>query len=558
MINRLLQMEFAGVARAAFLIGGFSFVSRLIGLTRNSIFASKFGANEILDIYYAAFLIPDFIYQLFVLGLLSAVFIPIFSHHLHKNKEEAWHFTNTTLNLLLLIIGFFVVILFFAMPYILPLLVAGFSEHMKLEAVAMSRIMLVSPVFLALSSVFGSIVQNFKRYVYYSLAPIFYNIGIIVGAIVFEPWFGIYGLAVGVILGAFLHFSIQFLGAISAGFKYRPIFDLWHKDILKMGKLSIARFLSIAASQLNFMALISIASFLTVGSITVFNFANDLQYVPIGIVALSYAVAIFPKLSGAVAKGEKEVFAFEFSETFRQVLALVLPLSILIFLLRDQLVKLLFVGAVSGDTLLTAAALGIFSLSIFAQSLAPILSRAFFALQNTVIPFAANFISILVTISLSFVFMKLLDSRGALYGLFSDMFNLKDVADFSVLALPLAFSFGAIVNFLIMMFFLNKEVEGLESEDLAMEGGKMLISSLVMGIVIYLLGGFKWLPWGGVFFKIISQIVLLTIFGFGIYLLMLKILNAKEFLFFKKIIKRIIKRWRLAKEEIPGQMDNQL
>lgn len=543
------------MARAAFLIGGFSFLSRFIGLTRNSIFASKFGAGDFLDIYYAAFLIPDFIYQLFVLGLLSAVFIPIFSQHLHKSKEEAWHFANITLNTLFLIIGFFVVILFFAIPYILPLLVAGFSENMKSEAVAMSRIMLLSPVFLALSSVFGGIVQNFKRYVYYSLAPIFYNIGIIIGAVVFEQWFGIYGLAVGVILGALLHFLIQFSGALSVGFRYRPIFDLWHKDILKMGQLSIARFLSVAASQLNFMALISIASFLTIGSITVFNFANDLQYVPIGIVALSYAVAIFPKLSEAAAKGEKEQFVFEFSETFRQVLALVLPLSVLIFLLRDNLVRLLFAGTVSNDVLLTAAVLGIFSLSIFAQSLVPILSRAFFALQNTLVPFAANLISIFTTITFSFIFMRLLNDKGAFYQFFADIFNLKDVYEFTVLALPLAFSLGAIVNFLILMFMLNKEVKELESGDLAMEGGKMLISSFTMGMVIYSIGSFMWLGEGGVFFKIILQIVLSTILGFGVYIYLLKILNAKEFLFFEKIIKQIIKKPQLIKKEMPDQIE---
>lgn len=555
MINRLLQMEFAGVARAAFLIGGFSFLSRFIGLTRNSIFASKFGAGEFLDIYYAAFLIPDFIYQLFVLGLLSAVFIPIFSQHLHKNKEDAWHFANATLNILLLIVGFFVIILFFAIPYILPLLVAGFSEHMKAEAVVMSRIMLISPVFLAMSSVFGGIVQNFKRYVYYSLAPIFYNIGIIIGAIVFEPWFGVYGLAVGVILGALLHFLTQFSGALSVGFRYQPIFDLWHKDVLKMGKLSIARFLSIAASQLNFVALISIASFLAVGSITVFNFANDLQYIPIGIVALSYAVAIFPKLSSAVARGEKEAFAFEFSETFRQVLALVLPMSVLIFLLRNQLVKLLFAGTVSNDVLLTAAVLGIFSFSIFAQSLTPILSRAFFALQNTLVPFLANFISIFTTITLSFIFMKLLNSQGAFYQFFADIFNLKDIYGLAVLALPLAFSLGATVNFLILMFMLNKEVKELKIKNLAAEGGKMLISSLAMGIVIYSVGSFAWLMAGGTFMKIILQILLATTLGFGIYLYLLKILNAKEYLFFKKIVSQIIKRPQLIKKDMPEQID---
>lgn len=551
MIQRLFSVEFSGVAGAAFLIGGFSLVSRLVGLLRNTIFASKFGASEILDIYYAAFLIPDFIYNLFVLGLLSAVFIPVFSEYLQKDIKEAWHLASAALNSLVVILGAIAIILFFLMPLILPLIIGGFSDEMKSEAVALSRIMLLSPFLLGISSLFGSVAQNFKKYFSFALAPIFYNIGIIGGAVLFEPIFGIYGLAVGVVFGAMLHMLVQFLGAKSAGFSWQPIFDFQHIGVLKMARLSVARFLSLAASQVNFIILTAIASFLAVGSITIFNFANDLQFIPIGLVAISYAVAVFPHLSDSVSAGESKKFAEQFNRAAKQILFFVFPFSIFLFIFRNQAAALLFgLGAKPNfnDIFLTGAALGVFTFSIFAQSLSQVLTRAFYALQNTLVPLFTNLVSIIATITLCFVFLRLLSAEGKFYQAVIFALGIKYIYGFALIALPLAFSAGALINFSLLAIWLKKEAKDIDAKNLAKEAIKMLFSALTAGIASQLILQFS----DNILIQIFAVFALMS----ALYALFLKIFQAEEFVFFQKAAKLFLQKplaW--FKKEMPEQIE---
>lgn len=564
MIQRILGAQFSRVAGAAFMIGGFSVVSRFLGLVRNRVFTSEFGAGQTLDVYYAAFLIPDFIYNLFVLGLLSAVFIPIFSEYFYKDKEEAWHFANVSLNALILAIAVFAGLLYVVMPWFLPFLVSGFSDDMKTEAVRVSRLMLLSPVLLGISSIFGSIIQNFRKYVYYSLAPIFYNIGIILGAVIFGSAFGAYGLAIGVVFGAFLHFVIQMAGAFSAGFRYRMILDLGHFGLLKMGKLSIARFLSLAASQVNFIVLVSIGSLLSVGSIAIFNLANDIQFIPIGVIALSYAVAIFPKLSEAIAKNEKEDFYLEFSSTIRQILFFVLPISVVFVVLRSQIVDILygfdFLG--SGQNKLIAATLGIFSLSIFAQSFVPVLNRAYYALQDTMTPFFTNLISILCNIGFSFIFIELLKSKGYFYYLLVSLLGLQDVSDnmIIVLSLPLAFSLGAILNCSMLIYLLERKNIGLNIRSSLGEGIKILIASLfvlpVSYAVLYFTSFYISLE---SYLNVFIQTSVILIFDIAIYFTVLYLLKSKELIFFKEMALSVIKTpIKKSKEEVPLNIEEEM
>lgn len=564
MIQRILGAQFARVASAAFLIGGFSVVSRFLGLARNRVFTAEFGAGQTLDVYYAAFLIPDFIYNLFVLGLLSAVFIPIFSEYFYKDKNEAWHFANVSLNALILLITVFAVGLYIFMPWFLPFLVSGFSDDMKIEAVRVSRLMLLSPVLLGISSIFGSIIQNFRKYVYYSLAPIFYNVGIILGAILFGSFWGAYGLAVGVVFGAFLHFLIQMIGAFSAGFRYKMILDVGHFGLLKMGKLSIARFLSLAASQINFMVLVSIGSLLSVGSIAIFNLANDIQFIPIGVIAISYAVAIFPKLSEAAAKNEKQDFYLEFSSTVRQILFFVLPISVVFVILRNQIVDVLygidFLG--NNQNKLIAATLGIFSISIFAQSLTPVLNRAYYALQDTKTPFFTNLISILCNVAFSFIFIDLLKSPGGFYNFLVNVLSLGDVSEsmIIVLSLPMAFSIGAVLNSILLIYFLKNKNIGLDIKSSLGEAVKILIASLAVLPIAYSVLYFT-APYIKLdsYLDILTQVLLVLIPAVIVYMTTLFLLKSNELIFFKEMAMSIIRTpIKKSKEELPSNIEEEM
>ena len=284
MLEKILNGESKTITGAALLLGAASLASRFLGVLRDRVLAGEFGAGDTLDVYYAAFRIPDLVFNLLILGALSAGFIPIFTAALcgarEKNEEpkEAWGIVNSAMNImgvaLVVLCGLFIILA----PWIVPLITPGFGPEKMATTITMTQIMMLSPIFLGLSNILGSVLQSFKRFFIYSLAPIFYNIGIIVGALFFTKWWGIYGLAGGVVLGAVAHMLIQAPAAWQLGYRYRWIFDLANKKIRAIGKMMIPRTLGLAVSQINLVVMTIIASTLIPGSLAIFNLANNLIF----------------------------------------------------------------------------------------------------------------------------------------------------------------------------------------------------------------------------------------------------------------------------------------
>ena len=293
MIKKLLNNQSKTIAAAAFVLGAASLVSRLLGLVRDRILAGSFGAGSELDIYYAAFRVPDLVYSLVVLGAISAGFIPVFVGYLQKNKEKAWYLANGLLNLMALSLIVVCFVLIILAPWLVKLVAPGFSEDNLSLTIQLTRIMFLSPFFLGLSAVFGGILQSFRRFLIYSLGPVMYNLGIIFGALVLVERFGLVGLAYGVSLGAFLHMLIQVPSAYSSGFRWRPVFDLKFAGLRRVLKLMPPRILNTALNQIIFWLMTVFASFLAVGSIAVYNFAYNIWSFPLGIFGLSFVVATF-------------------------------------------------------------------------------------------------------------------------------------------------------------------------------------------------------------------------------------------------------------------------
>lgn len=377
------------------MVGVASLMSRIIGMLRDRVFAHYYGAGNVMDSYYAAFKIPDLVYSLLIIGALSAGFIPVFIEVMKKNKEESWDVVNGIVN----IIGVLLVILsgiaMWQTPAIIQWLTPGFSGE-KLElTVSLTRVMFVSPILLGLSSIFGSVLQSYKAFAIYSLTPIMYNMGIIIGAIFLVPIFGTIGLAYGVVLGASLHLLIQLPAVITYGYHYRPTFQLKNKSVRTIGRLMIPRMMGAAANQVNVIAITVIASTIGAGSLSIFSFADNLQAVPTGIIGISFAIAIFPTLSELYAEKNITEMRDRISRIARQIIWLIIPLTIIVLLLRAQIVRVVLgTGAFDWeDTVLTAHCLAFFSISLFAQSLTPTLTRAFFALKNTWIPLCTTLVS---------------------------------------------------------------------------------------------------------------------------------------------------------------------
>jgi putative peptidoglycan lipid II flippase len=347
MLNHILNSKTKTITFAAFLLALSTLISRILGLVRDRLLAGRFGAGEELDIYFAAFRIPDFFYGILIAGGITAAFLPVFSEYFSKktSKENEWspqvlEFTNNILNCFLILLILICLILAIFAPLIIKFIIPGFSPENKALTIALTRIIFLSPIFFGLSSVFSGILHFFNKFLVYSLAPILYNLGIIFGILFLVPSFGVFGLAYGVILGAFLHLIIQIPAAKNSGFKYKPLFNFKYSGLKKVFKLMIPRTIGSAAYHINLVVITAIASTLTAGSITIFNFSNNLHYFPIGLIGTSFAISSFPVFSKFWARGQKREFLDSFSSSFRQIIFFIIPISLLIFILRAQIVRL--------------------------------------------------------------------------------------------------------------------------------------------------------------------------------------------------------------------------
>lgn len=467
MLNRFFNFETKTIISAAGILIISILISRFLGVIRDGLIFSKFGASAQLDIYFAAFKLPDLVYNILILGGVVVVFLPLFSKYFSQDQKGAWEFASNCLNIFLFLLILISLIFFLIAPFLMKIIVPGFSEEELNQAVFLTRILFLSSIFLGLSSIFAAILQYFNRFLVYSLCPILYNLGIILGILVFSPYLGILGVVLGVILGALFHFLIQIPSAFNCGFRYRTIFNFRDPKLKKIFLLMFPRTFAISFQEINWIVILAIASTLTTGSIAIFNFANNIQHLPIGIVGLSLAIAAFPLLAKNWVENKRK-FLESFFLAFRQTLYLIIPISILFFIFQNQIVEIVLkIGQIilkenefSLEAVkLTAVCLGLFSFGIFAQSLIPLISRAFFSFEDTKTPTLIAIVSVTINIVLSFFFTWILKFENSFQLLFKKIFLLWEIENISLLGLPLALSISAILQFSLLMFFLRKKLK---------------------------------------------------------------------------------------------------
>jgi len=525
------------VVSAAFIITMAGLASRVLGLLRDRFLATSFGAGDTLDAYYAAFRIPDLIYNFLILGALSAAFIPVFTGLISKDKEsEAWKLANGIMNLAI----FFIIVIsvFFAIfaPFIMKIITPGFSAEKMETVVVFTRIMFLSPLFLGISGILGGILTSFKKFLIYSLAPLLYNLGIIVGIFVFVPLLGSIGLAWGVVFGAFLHMLLQYPAAKHAGFSHSFILFKSLKDqaMRKVLRLMIPRMLGIAVNQINLLVITIFASMLAEGSLSVFNFAQNLQSVPLGLFGISFAIAVFPTLSQHAAREEHADFIRIFSRTFRQIMFFVIPLSVMIIVLRAQIVRVILGDGKFDweDTVLTFQCLGIFAVSLFAQSTIPLLARSFYALHDTKTPFYIALATEAVNIGL----VLLLIGR------------------FHILGLVVAYSAASVVQMILLLFMLRTRFENLDDKNIILSISKISVASFVAGVGTQ---GAKHLMDLVVivdtFVGIFMQLTAAALTGLLIFVAISYILKLEEFFVFKNsLTRKLFRTKQIIQEDMTG------
>ncbi len=462
-ITAFIHREVSGVHNAAVIIACFTFLSQIFGLVRERMLAHYYGASISLDMYYGAFRIPDILYASIGTLVSVAVLIPFFTEAQAKGKEESKRLLDQILTLFGIAAIASSAILFFLMPHIADKLFPGFADPaVRAEIIHFSRILLIQPVFLGISNLLGVITQSHKRFFLYTVAPVLYNAAIIASIIFLRPYFGIEGIIYGVVIGGFLHMAIQIPYVRGQGLLpgiTRVIdFSLVKRILLH----SIPRTLSLSATQLELVVITAMASLIGAGSITIFTMAFNLQSVPLTIVGLSYAVAAFPLLASYYTNGKKEEFLSHLVTAARHIIFWSIPITVLFIVLRAQIVRVILgSGSFNWDnTRLVAACLALFSVSIVAQSINVLLTRAYYAAGKTLRPFLINVCSAVFVIGIPYLLLAVFKTNDSFRFFVESLLRVKDIPGTEVLMLPLGFSVGSTIATILLMITFEREFKG--------------------------------------------------------------------------------------------------
>ncbi|MDE1874829.1 MAG: hypothetical protein KGI79_00545 [Patescibacteria group bacterium] len=473
MVKKILSFvgkEISGLHEAAYLLAGSAVASLIFALVRDRLLAHFLGASSSLDVYYAAFRVPDFLFVTVASLVSAAILVPFLIDNREKEASGEVPAGDLRESISSLFSAFSIIILatcavaFLIMPFLDGLL---FSNLVALGhgplLVSMSRILLLSPILLGLASFFASLAQIRNRFIIYAFSSALYNVGIIFGILFFLPTIGVAGLAWGVALGAAMFAAAQIPVVVRDGLFPRFVADFasrgnW-KKIRRIIVLSIPRTITMSSQQITELGLISFASFLSAGSISIFNLAFNLQSVPLSIVGGSYSSAAFPVLAKLVAQKKREEFLGKMIDASKHVIFWSAPIMALFIVLRAQIVRVILGSGqfTWSDTRLTAAALALFVVSSFGQSLMLIFVRAFYAEGKTSKPLLINVVSTIVTVILGFLLVKLFHSAPAFSSFVVSLMKTDGASDSSVLMLPLAFTLGALLNMYLHWRAFSKE-----------------------------------------------------------------------------------------------------
>jgi putative peptidoglycan lipid II flippase len=469
-----LEKQQNSILSAAAVIMVANVVSSLMGFVQIRLIYSHFvdtsiASRNAYDAFLFAFSIPDMMFRLIIVGALSAAFIPIFTSYREENEEKAFAMTSSLMTLLLtifLVIGAFVFL--FARPIMMAIVGAKYTPEQIAIAINLTRIMIAAQFFFAISNFLSGILQSYKRFVLPAIAPIIYQLAIVVSSYLLSPFFGIYATGFGVVIGAFLHMLIQLPATYRLGFRFRLSFDWFHAGVKKVVKLTPARTSTLGISEIQDLFSGKFATSISETSFTLMNFATKLMTAPIRFFGVPIGQAALPFLSLESNEPDLKTFRDLILKLIHQITFLAFPASILLLILRVPIVRIMY-----GDpnfpwqsTLMTARVVAIISLSISSQAIVQLLSRAFYALKNTRTPFYITLFTSAFYVVLSWVCA----------------FPLK----LGVIGLAIGIAVSTITEMLLFLFFLNQKVDGLASKSFWIPQLKMMTATFLMAVFLYL------------------------------------------------------------------------
>jgi putative peptidoglycan lipid II flippase len=402
------------LARAGLIVSSAFLVARILGYVRVVVIANAFPATE-LDAFFAAFRIPDLIFQLVAAGALSSALIPIVSGLFTTDERaRAWRVVSTVINLMLIGLLVLTVALFILAPVVVPIITPGFEGAKLDQTIDLTRIMLLSPIFLAMGAVATSVLNAGGRFAASAVAPVVYNLAIIGGALILGPSLGIEGLALSVVAGSLGHLLVQLRPVARLGFRYEPRIDLADRESRKALTLMAPRAIGLGVTQITFIVVTALASLLASGAVADFNFAFALLQIPLGIIGVPLGIVLLPTLSRDAAIGREEAFAALLTRALRLLVYVMVPISALMAILRQPVVELLFGGGsiTRADLDLIALTLVGFVLGLTAHAMIAVLARAFYARQDTVTPVAAAVGAVAINCTLAVILVGSLGLPG--------------------------------------------------------------------------------------------------------------------------------------------------
>lgn len=393
--------------------------SYILGLLRDRTFAHTFGASASLDSYNAAFLIPDFAFNVLVASGIAAAVVPLFTELRQRRAAEAQAYINSMMTTAVGVMLGTGITIAIAAPLLSRLVAPGLEPEQQALVANLMRIVAGSPVLFAASNALGALLVAKKRFLFYGLSPILYNVGIIGGTLWLAPRFGIVGVAYGTLLGALLHLLIRLGDALRSGWRPSPLLQLPIPELRRTLALMAPKMVGHPVELVTFWVFTSLASLLSAGSITVLNFSRNFQSVPVSVLGIAMATAVFPALAEAALNSPTQLRQL-LRRTSVSILLASSAAAILMFAIRRPLVEVLLGGGAFDAAAVnqTALMLGVFCLAIPTESLSHLFARAFYATKNTAIPVLFSVVSLIVAAGSAYVLISPLGIIGLPVGFF--------------------------------------------------------------------------------------------------------------------------------------------
>lgn len=512
--NSKLSIKFAAV-----LLSASTLISALLGIFRdrllNSYYLDTYPTG--IDAYTAAFTVPDFMFFILTSGALAVSFIPVFNQRLASgNKKSAWELSSSVINLFALVTFIAsILIMIFADPLIRCVVGPGLDESGTILAINMMRVIAINPFLFSIATVLSSMQQAVGRFVFYSLAPALYNIGILVGITFFTDGInlfglqlfegGIMGVALGVVFGAVLQVIVSLVGLFGLGFDYE--FKIYWKNhgFRSVLRLLPARSLDQGIDYVSGIVNTNLSSRMGAGALRSYQQANTLHTMPVNLIGVAISTAFFPKMTEETGEGNTEEFNNTFRKALRMIVFISLPVAAIAYFARGYVVNFIKNG---GDPVI-ASVLGSLVVAIFAQSVFHIASRGFYARQDTKTPFIISIISIGLSMVLSVLFTKM---------------------NFGPYGLGWAQSIGAVVEMFILLGILNRRSNHKLFNKTFWSGTwRMMIATTISAIVAYVMTKlFPLLMTDNSFFVTFPKFMLISAVSLAAYLIASYLLDLEE------------------------------